>query len=520
MLYKILFVTNFFLSIYVNSFLFDDGQVSVHTPVGTIIGFTSTFNITGTQKLLNTFLGIPYAKPPTGGRRFTKPVPKENFKGDFQALDYGPACFQYREGQPSSKNITFSEDCLSLNIFAPDQQLDGASLYPVMLFIHGGGFVTGYSIGYEGRHLSLGGDVIVVTMNYRLNVFGFLSTGDGGAAGNYGLWDQQLAIEWVHNNIRAFGGDPNRVTIFGESAGAAAVTFQTIYPGNKGLFQRAIAESGSFAGPWAFSKRTDVQNFTRQFATVAECSQQDSAGIIRCLQSKPAMAIKKLMDGPLGDLGLYMWSPVIDNEFIFNEPIELLTQNYPSKPVEDMFLGIDLIMGVNSKEGFSDFPRLNETFRPDFSKADIDDKLIPRVVKEFPYNNKDIPDSVVVAAVVEYTDWDNLDEFNRQVDRFTDLITDYWFNVGASLTARKHTASQAKHTYVYKLSLSPPQHLLPVFNGLDGPTVANHADELVFLFGFEDGLKIPNGVNKTITDAQKNIGKAMITMWTNFAKTG
>ena len=312
------------------------------------------------------------------------------------------------------------------------------------------------------------------------------------------------------------------VTIFGESAGAGSVTFQTIYPGNKGLFQRAIAESGSLAGPWSFNTRADVHNYTKQFAVQAGCLQQNSASIVSCLQTKTAKHIKSIMDGSLGDLGLYMWTPVIDNDFVFNEPVELLTDKFPSKSVEDMFLGVDLIMGVNSKEGFADFPRLNLTSKSAFNKSYIDNKLIPEKVNEFPYNNKCIPDSVNIAAVLEYTDWNHLDDFGSQVDRFADLISDYWFNVGAALSALRHTENPARATYVYKLSTSPPRHLLPVFDGLDGPTVANHADDLVFLFGpwFDDSVKVASMANKTINDALKSVGRMMITMFTNFAKSG
>ena len=163
-------------------FLFDDRITTVQTAVGDIVGFTSSFDINGKRRSLNAFLGIPFAEAPVGARRFRNPVPKASFRTAFQAMDYGPACLQYRAGQPSDRNITFSEDCLSLNIFAPCDRLSNGELYPVMLYIHGGGYVTGYSIGFEGGHLSLSGDVIVVTTNYRLNVFGFLSTGDSGMA--------------------------------------------------------------------------------------------------------------------------------------------------------------------------------------------------------------------------------------------------------------------------------------------------------------------------------------------------
>ena len=265
-----------------------------------------------------------------------------------------------------------------------------------------------------------------------------------------------------------------------------------------------------------------MRNYTYQFARQAGCLQQDSASIVTCLQTKSAQHIKSVMDGPLGDLGLYMWTPVIDDEFVFNEPMQLLTDKYPSKSVQEMFLGVDLIIGVNNKDGFSDFPLLNLMSLSGLNKTYIDTKLIPEKVKDFPYNNKSMTEAVIKAAVFEYTDWNHLDDLGRQVDRFADLITDYWFSVGASLTAQRHAENTSRATYVYKFSTSPTQHILPVIDSLDGPNVANHADDLLFIFGpwFDDHVKVANMGNETISEDVKAVGKMMITLFTNFAKSG
>ena len=350
-------------------FLVPDGLVPIQAPAGEIVGYRTTLRIKGTQRGLRKFLGIPYAEPPIGINRFQKPIPKARFQSAFDATRYGSACYQIKTGLFNySESIIYGEDCLRLNIFAPESSMHNIS-YPVMIWIHGGAFIAGISNSYDGGPLSLSGDVIVVTINYRLNVFGFLSTTDHHAGGNWGLWDQHLAIKWVHDNIHAFGGDPASITIFRESAGSACVVYQTIYPGNKGLFQRAIAESGSIQSPWAFNNHNKALNITKELAILAGCTQLDGLSIIACLQSK-GHELFNVLDGPACAKRLFSWVPVVDRQFVVEDPI-LFAERFPSSQVEGMFLGIDLIMGVNNKEGFINFPDINESSKIDSSKSDI-----------------------------------------------------------------------------------------------------------------------------------------------------
>ena len=239
-----------------------------------------------------------------------------------------------------------------------------------MIWIHGGAVIAGFSNSYDGGPLRLSGDVIVVTINYRLNVFGFLSTTDRHAGGNWGLWDQHLAIKWVHDNIHAFRGDPASITIFGEYAGSACVVYQTIYPGNKGLFQRAIAESGSIKSPWAFNNHNKALNITKELAILAGCTKLDGLSIIAGLQSKTGQEIFNILDGPASAKRLFSWVPVVDRQFVVEDP-KLFAERFPSMQVEGTFLGVDLIIGVNSKEGFINFPDINESSKIDSSKSNI-----------------------------------------------------------------------------------------------------------------------------------------------------
>ncbi|MEF2550608.1 carboxylesterase family protein [Aurantimonas sp. A2-1-M11] len=196
------------------------------------------------------FLGIPYAEPPLGRLRFAAPDPARPFKATFEADSYGPAAPQRRAlVEPfatfAGLNRSFSEDCLNLHVWTPDT--GGARA--VLVFLHGGGFIIGSGSQYPGGDLARRGDAVVVTLNYRLGFFGFngfaeLFPGDERFANNAGLLDQRLALQWVRDNIAAFGGDPERVTIAGESAGAASVAFHMAAPGSHGLFGQAIAQSG------------------------------------------------------------------------------------------------------------------------------------------------------------------------------------------------------------------------------------------------------------------------------------
>ena len=197
------------------------------------------------------FLGIPYAAPPVGDMRWKPPQPAAKWSGVRKSTEFGSHCMQGNVyGDMVFHDPGGSEDCLTLNVWVPVRHVAGK--LPVMVWIYGGGFVAGTTSEsrQDGSHLAQQG-VIVVSMNYRLGVFGFLvhpelaKESGHNSAGNYGLLDQLAALQWVHENIAAFGGDPGNVTIFGESAGSFSVSAQMASPLAKGLFQRAIGESGA-----------------------------------------------------------------------------------------------------------------------------------------------------------------------------------------------------------------------------------------------------------------------------------
>lgn len=202
------------------------------------------------------FRGIPFAKPPVGSRRWRAPAAPESWSGVRSALNFGPACVQapFPKDSPYYRPMSrLSEDCLYLNVWTP--ALIPEEPLPVMVWIHGGSFTRGSGSidSYDGTSLALDG-VVLVTINYRLNIFGYLAHPElsqerGGSSGNYGLLDQIAALKWVQVNIARFGGDPRNVTVFGESAGSSAVNQLLAAPDAEGLFQRAIGQSGGFLSP-------------------------------------------------------------------------------------------------------------------------------------------------------------------------------------------------------------------------------------------------------------------------------
>jgi para-nitrobenzyl esterase len=245
------------------------------------------------------FLGIPYAAPPVGALRWQPPQPAASWSGVRDATQFAPHCPQV--AGPFGEAST-SEDCLYLNVFTPT----GGGRHPVMVWIHGGALVSGESNDYDPTALVADG-VTVVTINYRLGALGFLAhpalAGANGQSGDYGLMDQQAALRWVQRNIANFGGDPRNVTIFGESAGGLSVLSQVASPQARGLFQKAIAESGSYNLTQA--SLASAETAGEAFATKAGCASQTAA----CLRSLPVSTI-------LADQDASGYTPNINSEVL------------------------------------------------------------------------------------------------------------------------------------------------------------------------------------------------------------
>ncbi|OWF39888.1 carboxylesterase 1F-like [Mizuhopecten yessoensis] len=238
------------------------------------------------------YRNIPYAEPPLGNLRLRKPVPHRTWTEVLDATMFGPSCSQdiarIKSILQKLPNRNFSEDCLQLNVYTPNIA-SSQNRKSVMIWVHGGAYMLGQASLYDATLLVTEGDVIVVTVNYRLGALGFLSTGDDAARGNYGLWDQRLAFEWVKNNIASFGGDPDTMTIFGQSAGAFSVGLHAMMPMNRGLFTRIISESGGQSSNIAV--RSDPKPVTFRYGRAINCiknadNQIDTAALLQCLREK------------------------------------------------------------------------------------------------------------------------------------------------------------------------------------------------------------------------------------------
>lgn len=516
----------------VYGFLVDDGILKVSTGVGDLVGYLSNVEFDSQISQAKIFRGIPYAKPPVGDLRFRKPEPLKRLPNSpFKAMDFGPVCPQ---SIAKLYGYTSSEDCLYLNIYTPVSS-DSSSLKAVMVWIHGGGFVIGSSNYYDSSILSIHNDVVVVTLNYRLGPLGFFSSHDQNAAGNFGLWDQQLAIKWVRDNIANFGGDPDNISIFGESAGGSSVIYQTLYPGNQGLVKRAIAQSGTVSA-WGLVYFDTSEKDSKDFAHFTGCNETSSYKTLLCLRSKSEADIKQAtesyMEQYLATPGrMNAFAPLFDNDFVKSNTgtiLDELSDGHISKPFAQTFCDIDLMIGDTNFDGAALLGNwlglINVTSGlfddNEFSWQQFYDTILPNVAK-IALKLQNPTDLIIDALKFEYTAWDDLDNATRRLQTLIDMTTDFTLNAPSVQTANAHQRG-TKATYVYQFSTAPPGlSLLPIPPVLQSETAASHSDELVFIFGFPETFQNNLRFNRSdITHEQWAVSKEMMAMWSNFAKTG
>jgi para-nitrobenzyl esterase len=455
-----------------SQFALSQADLLVKTAQGTVNG--KAIN----QGRVKAFLGLPYAAPPVGYLRWRAPQPATKWAGVRYASNYGAHCAQnlvfadihFQDAGPS-------EDCLFLNVYAPAKSTATSKL-PVMLWIHGGGYSAGASSEprHNGDFLPTKG-VVLVTINYRLGVFGFLASSslakeqagaDGkSSAGNYGLQDMIAALAWVRGNIAVFGGDPENVTIFGESAGSFAVSTLMASPMARGLFQKAIGESGA-----AFSGALSVAPASVQEQKDEEWVSSIGAKSLAELRAMPTDVLLAAAKNRKGG-----FSVVIDGKVL-------------TEPVEKTFAAgaqaqVPLIAGWNRDEG--SFLAIGITLEKFKANAEILFKArAPEFLRLYPTTN----DAEAVRSAIDFGS-----------DQFIAFSTWKW------LEADRATSHAPVYRYHFELAA-------PVSKYVQFST-AFHSDEIEYVFG---SLDTREGAVWRAED--RLLSDQMMSYWTNFARTG
>ncbi|XP_076647596.1 juvenile hormone esterase isoform X2 [Halictus rubicundus] len=447
------------------------------------------------------FRGIPFAKPPTGPLRFKDPQPPEPWTGIREAKEFGNSCGQL---DFMTHQVIGDDDCLYLNVYTPT--IDVSSKRTVMVWIHGGGFVSGAGdSSLYGPDYIIRKDVVLVTINYRVGVFGFLNLETEEAPGNQGLKDQVMALKWVQENISSFGGDPNNVTIFGESAGGASVHYLCISPMSQGLFHKAISQSGVSTNPWAILTK-NVKKHAIDLAAFLGKETTDPQEVVEFLRTietqKLAEAHQKLLTKNKSYVMIGLFGPTVDSKS--SNPF------MPQHPSIQMKSGVKvpLLIGNNDKEGtlfVSNLKKTMETLNTEFERAlhpEMEetlemDEVSPDQLKRLYFGNETI----------------NMESQESYACYFSDLMFIRGIHDTVKLQAEKNLP-----TYFYRFTFDPEISITKRRLGITAKG-ATHAEELIFQF-YPYLLKAMGIPPPEPGTKEYNVVEYLTQMWTDFAKTG
>ncbi|XP_046839170.1 cholinesterase-like isoform X2 [Xenia sp. Carnegie-2017] len=455
----------------------------VETNAGKVQGFIENSSFPG--KRIQKFLNIPYAEPPV---RFEK-AKEIKKRWDDKVYNLNPkkaiSCLQ----KDNFPYFDETEDCLILNVWTPHPRPKNAS---VMVFIHGGAFKYGSSheYRYSGSNFVAMGDVILVTLNYRVSVFGFLSDPEKGIKGNLGLFDQRLAMKWVKKNIAAFGGNPDAITLFGESAGSVCVSAHTLSPESWDYFDRAILESGNMLMYWSLSTEKDNKIKTMEFLQIVGCD--NSANTKKCLQENVTLeTFEKYLNRKVD----FMFTPDVDGDFFKDHPRFLFTQG-KGKPCpmifgtlkDEMFFTTSFILS-NTRNITEISTTFNETLRETLSHH-------PRFyeVAQKLYLSECTP------------------SFTEAYRPLVNFLTDWAFTCPEkeeSLLRVRIFPEQPVYVFQYAYATAVPGTYPTGTFGF-----AAHGLDLASVFGVPFKKELP------YSDEDNTLSARMILYFTNFAKTG
>lgn len=490
------------------SSLTEVNSITVSTKYGDIEGFVTSYpNVSGPFKSVSKFLGIPYADPPTGELRFQAPQPLKEWKPSVRLVkNHGPICWQSKGFEFVTKlfvqNFTYSEDCLYLDIYSPNV----SSSLPVMFYIHGGGYELGSSITYPGDILSLQG-VVVVVIQYRLGPFGFFTTGDSAAPGNYGMLDQVEALKWVNENIEKFGGNANKVTIFGASAGGLSVSLQVLSPLSKDLFHQAIAESGVDLSPQAMQPTSLAVTHAKSLAEKLACPVSDHDKMVTCIRDKTPTEIMaastaanfEFVDHP-------HWSPVVDKNFLPDSPQNLRRKGEFNK--------VTLMVSFNSNEGAGavgimanySYVGLMQSVENGVSKSFF--KTFVAKFAQVRESRKETAALIADAMEFMYTPWPDNSDKSALRSQLVDLLSDYYYFAASHEVADSH--SQFAPVYMYEFAHRSIFSLSPKWVGVDHGTNAP----------YDFGNPLKPVAPFRFSEADKNVSLFIMASYKNFASSG
>ncbi|KAL0870724.1 hypothetical protein ABMA27_005661 [Loxostege sticticalis] len=483
-------------------------MVQVKISDGILEGEKVTNEISGTYY---SFKGIPYAAPPVGDLRFKAPQPPIPWEGVRSALECGKPCYQFNF--MTRTRLEGSEDCLYLNVYTPD--IKPSQPLPVMIWIHGGAFSSGSGDDdlYGPDYLIRNG-VILVTINYRLEILGFLCLDTEDVPGNAGVKDQVAAMRWVQKNISCFGGDPNNVTIFGQSGGAACATMHCVSPMTKGLFKRAIAQSGCIMSYWGQLYRP--RDRTLALAQKLGCTSEDDKELYEFFKNQPKenlceIQVPILMKEIDGDA--YETQFCIASEKVFPGVEAYFTGDFNEDLKNNFHEGVELLIGHNEHEGIINISAAHDLNKKIHRANHFKEYFCPRPLSLY----CSVDDQLEIGKKVKAYYTKNKKITTKNLNLLEKYHTAESFKVPIWQLAKYF--SLKNKVYMYRFKCISERNFFSRLCGMSeyfpSGTVVCHIDDIPYLFP----MKIIKQ-NISMSSPTFKMINTMTKLWTNFAKTG